>query len=58
MTLMVIVVLIMNEVEKETIKNTIKELIDLTKVINSPDSDGAELEKRLKDVTHILIDIL
>ena len=48
----------MNDTEKETIKQTIKELIDLTNDINSPDINGPELEKRLKGVTHTLIDIL
>ena len=50
----------MNETEKETIKQTIKELMDiLNRCTFNPDNDGAvELEKRLTDITHTLIDML
>lgn len=50
----------MNEPERETIKETIKELMDILNRCTFPaDNDGAvELEKRLTDITHNLIDML
>lgn len=50
----------MNEPERETIKQTIKELMDIINRCTFPaDNDGdVELEKRLKEITHNLIDLL
>lgn len=58
------VVLIMNEPEKETIKKTIKELMDITNgctyLEDSKDTGDVikDVKKRLEDVTHDLIDML
>ena len=56
----VMVVLTVNDVEKETVKETIKELMDITKWIKTlnDSDDHKELEKRLTDMTHTLIDLL
>ena len=56
----VMVVLTVNDVEKETIKETIKELMELTKWVKTfKETDNInELEKRLTDMTHTLIDLL
>ena len=50
----------MNEPEKETIKQTIKELMDILNRCTFPQGnpDAVELEKRLTDLTHTLIDML
>ena len=50
----------MNEPEKETVKKTIKELIELTKDCRYLDdnSGAVEFEKRLKAITDDLIDML
>ena len=47
----------MNEPEKETIKQTIKELMDIINRCEFPDGNS-ELETRLKEITHNLIDLL
>lgn len=50
----------MNEPERETVKETIKDLMTLTKDCTYlDDKDGAvEMEKRLTEITHKLIDML
>ena len=50
----------MNEPERDTVKETIKELMDIINTCKFPaDNDGAvELEKRLISITHNLIDML
>ena len=50
----------MNDVERDTVKETIKEIMEITKDCRYlDDKDGAvEIEKRLKVLTHTLIDML
>ena len=50
----------MNDIERETIKQTIKELVELTKWIKTfQETDNInELEKRLTEMTNTLIDML
>lgn len=49
----------MNDNEKDTVKEIIKELMNLTNDCTYLDKTGAvELEKRLTDITQKLIDIL
>ena len=46
----------MNDKEKETVKDTIKELMDIINTGKFP--ADSEIEKRLQDITHNLIDML
>lgn len=59
-TVTIMGVLTVNDIERETIKETIKELVDITKWIKTfnDSDDHKELEKRLTDMTHTLIDML
>jgi len=53
---------LMNEPERDTVKETIKELMTIINIVNDstfPDNaDTDDLEKRLTDITHKLIDML
>ncbi len=53
-------VLTVNDIEKETVKETIKELMDIIKWVKTfnDNDDHKELEKRLTEMTHRLIDML